>query len=154
MINTPKIHDFPDLSSEALNKLDAMLLPGQTREQFIQQLVDKEHSRRQLPDARNDLAGAVNESLGLQLETKKRIDALYAEATVTIKDIAEKQGMDVSLLYRSPWMLPSFGVPDFGKSPKRWKLSTYENWMLISEAYRREQWELLPDDARKRILSA
>lgn len=104
-------------------------------------------------DARVDLAGAVNHILAVQLETKRRVDALYEEATLSIADIASRQGVTVQSLYNSPWKLPAFGVPDHGKSPKRWKLSTYDAWMSIPEADRRKQWDTMPVTERKKVLA-
>lgn len=103
-------------------------------------------------DARIDLAGAINELLAVQMEIKRRVDALYEEATLSISDIASRQGVTVQSLYSFPWKLPNFGVPDHGKSPKRWRLSTYISFMAIPEAERRRIWDTMSLAERKKAL--
>lgn len=138
-----KVNPEPELRESIQNNLK----PGQTESEYLADLVKRN------VDARADLAGAVNTIIALSLETRKRVNALYDEATLTIADIASRQGVTVQALYGAPWKLPGFGVPDHGKSPKRWKLSTYEAWMEIPEAERRTQWDTMSESERKKVLA-
>ena len=102
-------------------------------------------------DARSDLAGAINElnaKLGAQDESLR---LLLGEIVVTLGDIAKRQCVSRTTLYREPWRLPGFGKKPDKESPKGWYLSTYKAWIETPEDERRRRWELMPLRERRKM---
>jgi hypothetical protein len=102
-------------------------------------------------DARTDLAGAINELNSRFANQDDSLRLLLGELVITLADIAKKQSVSRTTLYREPWRLPGFGKKPDRESPKGWYLSTYKAWVEIPEQERKKRWELMPIRERRKL---
>lgn len=94
---------------------------------------------------RQDLNGAVEEIQHAVFAMASSLQAALPQISLSIADMAKRQGVVESNLRHCPWRIPGYGFnPDASASPARWWLSTYLAWMEIPEAKRRSDWELAP----------
>ena len=67
-----------------------------------------------------------------------------AKLTITVKEIATKEGVSVSSLCPSgkcAYLLPRFGESGYPDGPRRWDLFEYWNWRKIPAAERKRMWQ-------------
>lgn len=105
-------------------------------------------------DARQDLAGAVNELVAKVLSQENSLRLLLGEIIITTGEIAKRQGVSRSTFYREPWRLPNYGRKPDQESPKGWFLSAYKAWIDIPEEERRKNWELMSYRERRKLGAA
>ncbi|GHV09433.1 hypothetical protein FACS189485_22020 [Spirochaetia bacterium] len=70
----------------------------------------------------------------------------------TVKDIAKLQGYSAGNMYQCPWRLPNFGRPDIGDKPGKWLYRTVMDWLKIPEDERREKWDFMNSDERRKAM--
>ncbi|MEN6296855.1 MAG: hypothetical protein ABFC92_02765 [Rectinema sp.] len=78
---------------------------------------------------------------------------LPVKDTYTIADIARKLGVAQSTLYQKCWNLPNFGKPNIGYNPRRWLRATVDAWFSTPEADRREAWESMSEEQKRKALT-
>ena len=64
--------------------------------------------------------------------------------TVTVKDIARKEGCSVSALGsggRERYLLPRFGESGYPDGPRRWDIFEYWKWRQIPQEERKRMWK-------------
>lgn len=108
-----------------------------------------------MTDARDNLAGAVNEQGTLLQSLAESLRIALGELTLSLADIAKRENVSRSQLDRSPWLIPGFGAScDASKRPWRCYVSTYAKWAAISAEKRRQDWDLMPLRERRKVRSA
>jgi hypothetical protein len=108
-----------------------------------------------MTDARDNLAGAVNEQGALLQTIAESLRIALGELTLSLADIAKRENISRSQLDRSPWLIPGFGAScDAGAHPWRCYISTYAKWTALPADKRREQWDLMPARERRKVRSA
>ena len=100
------------------------------------------------PDARQDLAGAINYLAQMVAELAA---SMRESGTMTIAEIAEDQGVSTRTVHAQVWRLPSFGAHPVSGKPLKFRKSDYLAWMAPGLAARREEWDALPFTARRAL---
>jgi len=104
------------------------------------------------PDARDNLAGAVNFGNDTLAALTESLRLVLGELTLSLADIAKRENVSRSHLARSPWLIPGFGAScDASKSPWRCFISTYAKWAAIPAEKRRTDWDLMPLRERRKV---
>jgi len=79
--------------------------------------------------------------------------SLIGEPVLTIADIAKREGVSNSTIYREPWRLPNYGQSDFSTGRRRWKLRTYVQWIEKDDQTRERDWyNMRPQDREKLMM--
>jgi len=103
-------------------------------------------------DARDNMAGAVNEQGALLHSLAESLRIALGELTLSLADIGQRQSVSRTTLAREPWRVPGFGAScDASSRPWRCYASTYAAWMAIPENKRRTDWDLLPVRERRKV---
>ena len=77
---------------------------------------------------------------------------IIGDPVLTIQDIADREGVSKSQLYKEPWRFPNFGQSDFASGRKRWKLKTYCKWIERADHVRRAEWNRMKLSDREKIV--
>jgi len=75
--------------------------------------------------------------------------AFPVSETMRVTDIARKLGVTQATLYRKPWNLPNFGIPDIGHNPRRWLREKVFAWYERPEPERRVEWEKMSPEEKE-----
>lgn len=97
------------------------------------------------PDARQDLAGAINYLIA-------RVEYLESEREQTRmlpKTAARALGFSDNYFSGRPWRIPGFGL-----NGRMFPLSTWREWTARPEAERMAGWDLMSAAERRRIIRA
>lgn len=78
--------------------------------------------------------------------------AIIGEPVLSISDIADREGISKSMLYREPWRMPNYGQSDFVTGRRRWKLQSYRDWVERDEEDREREWNLMTIEDREKIV--
>jgi hypothetical protein len=100
------------------------------------------------PDARTDLAGAVN----WLISRVEMIDLRIVEPeTISLDEIARDQGVSRRTLYSQPWRLPAFGKLAVSTKPRKFRISDYRAWMSRSIESHQDDWDAMSVRERGRL---
>lgn len=109
-----------------------------------------------LPSARDDLLGAIDWLIAQVEKNAQDLDrlkkALALRDTMGIPELAQRWGFSAKALYRDIVKQPNYGLPDIGMGRKAWFLSTVEAWEAIPEDERRDRWERMSAEDRRKYL--
>jgi len=78
--------------------------------------------------------------------------AIIGEPVLSFSDIAEREGISKSMLYKEPWRLPNYGQSDFSTGNRRWKLQSYLKWSERDQEQREKEWNLMTTEDREKIV--
>ena len=79
------------------------------------------------------------------LKSSKPVDFL------TVQDIADMMQIDISLLYKKPWMLPNYGKSDLLDVPLRFKVSSYLGWIAVPMNEHKRVWDTMSEEERREV---
>ena len=99
--------------------------------------------RIRMIDPAENLIGAIREIQHVTFSMAESLKAAIPAVRLTIADIAKRQGVSKSTIYREAWRMPGFGKPDAGDSPVEFWLSSYITWMAIPIEQHRSVWETM-----------
>lgn len=95
------------------------------------------------PDARADLAGALNFISGaIRIITASLSGP--RKATITRAEIATRQGVTARCIHDQPWRLPDFGRKPLKTNPLTFSYRDYEAWMAVPLEAHRAEWDAIP----------
>jgi hypothetical protein len=94
-----------------------------------------------IPDARADLAGAVNYLLSEVAALRRERDEQRVNAT----EAARTLGFSESYIRGRPWRVPGFGLKGRLHSLRAWRA-----WLDIPEINRRSEWDSMPIAERRK----
>ena len=72
------------------------------------------------------------------------IRLLLPKSTITVKEIAQREGCSVAALSPSGkerYLLPRFGESGYPDGPKRWDIMEYYEWQKIPKEERKRMWQ-------------
>lgn len=93
-----------------------------------------------VPDARQDLAGAINYLISLELENRES----RSERKLSTSAMSRELGYSADYL-RRPWRQPGFGAAGTMYTRREW-----EAWLERPEAERRAEWDRMSASDRAR----
>ena len=76
--------------------------------------------------------------------------AVPVREIITCTDICSELHISRDQLRSRPWILPSFGQPDFSGRTRKWFVQTWETWKQDLPA-REQSWHSMSDQHRKKI---
>jgi hypothetical protein len=114
----------------------------------------------QIESPQIDLAAVYNMQAAILKEFKtykEQIEDMLADAlnkknVLTREDIAKRRDVSLVTLAKSPWLLPNFGVPDFGIGKHLWYRETNKAWEEVSMKEHELAWEALSIKEREKCL--
>ena len=95
-----------------------------------------------MTDARDNLAGAVNDLAGELAALRAEVKALLAERSerrISARAAALLMGYDADYFYGHPWRIPGYGLKGTRHTVGAWRA-----FLDRPEAERRAEWEAIP----------
>lgn len=105
------------------------------------------------PDARLDIAGAVNALFAVLDRIEARLDAMETRETrmVGLSELANMQGISLNTIHVQPWRLPGFGTKAQKRKPMLFLRKDVDEWLTRPLDERRVEWQAMTMDERKAI---